>query len=74
MDSFLVQVWAPADDTSSRTPLRGVVRHVATGTQTAFRNDEEVLRVLRCAIGDDHTTRRSRANDQECPIESEEDR
>ena len=49
MDSFLVQVWVAADGTSRQSQLRGVVRHVATGTETTFRNDEEVLVVLRQA-------------------------
>lgn len=49
MDSFLVQVWVPADGSPCGAQLRGVVRHVATGTETAFRNDEEVLRALRRA-------------------------
>lgn len=51
MDSFLVQVWVPADDASYGAQLRGVVRHVATGRETPFRNDEEVLGVLRRATG-----------------------
>ncbi|MGH9265881.1 MAG: hypothetical protein ACRD1D_14425 [Acidimicrobiales bacterium] len=51
MDTFLVQVWGPADD---RPPppdgdLRGLVRHVATGTETPFRGDREVLDFLRRA-------------------------
>ncbi len=49
MDSFLVQVWVPAEAIASGTQLRGVVRHVATGAERAFRNDEEVLSVLRGA-------------------------
>lgn len=49
MDSYLVQVWVAADGTSPLSQLRGVVRHVATGAETPFRNDEEVLGVLRQA-------------------------
>jgi len=49
VDSFLVQVWVAADGTSRHAQLRGVVRHVATGTETPFRNDDEVLVVLRRA-------------------------
>ena len=46
METFLVQVWVPADDLSSGGGLRGVVRHVATGTETRFRGDDEVLDLL----------------------------
>jgi hypothetical protein len=46
MDTFLVQVWVPADDRSRSEVLRGLVRHVATGTETPFSGDEEVLRLL----------------------------
>lgn len=47
MDTFLVQVWMPADDSSRSDVLRGLVRHVATGTETPFRCDEEILILLR---------------------------
>ncbi len=56
VDSFLVQVWVAADGRSPQSQLRGVVRHVATGTETPFRNDEEVLGVLRQAA-DRHPAR-----------------
>jgi hypothetical protein len=46
METFLVQVWVPADDRSRGGDLRGLVRHVATGTETAFLGDEEVLDLL----------------------------
>jgi hypothetical protein len=46
METFLVQVWVPADDLSRGGDLRGLVRHVATGTETPFRGDEEVLDLL----------------------------
>ena len=46
MDTFLVQVWVPEDDRSRGGDLRGLVRHVATGTETPFRGDEEVLGLL----------------------------
>ena len=46
MDTFVVQVWVPADDLSRGGDLRGVVRHVASGTETPFRGDEEVLDFL----------------------------
>lgn len=46
MDTFLVQVWVPADVQSRGGDLRGLVRHVATGTETTFRGDEEVLALL----------------------------
>jgi len=49
VDSFLVQVWVPVDDTLPETDLRGVVRHVATGVETRFRGDTEVLRLLQGA-------------------------
>ena len=47
METFLVQVWVPADDLSRGGDLRGLVRHVATGTETAFLGDEQILDVLR---------------------------
>jgi len=46
MDTFVVQVWVSADDLSRGGDLRGVVRHVASGTETPFRGDEEVLDLL----------------------------
>ena len=46
METFLVQVWVPADDQSRGGDLRGLVRHVATGTVTPFLGDEEVLGLL----------------------------
>jgi hypothetical protein len=46
VDNFLVQVWVPADGAPPPDQLRGVVRHVATGTETPFRNDDEILAVL----------------------------
>jgi len=50
MNTFLVRVWVPADDTGCGTALRGVVRHVATGVERPFSSDEEVLCVLRSAM------------------------
>ncbi len=52
MDTFLVQVWVPADGSLAVADLRGVVRHVATGVETTFCGDEEVLQVLHGATGD----------------------
>ena len=49
MDTFVVQLWVPPDQTSCGIDLRGVVRHVATGVETAFRGDDEVLRLLHVA-------------------------
>ncbi len=49
MDTFVVQLWVPADQTSCGTDLRGLVRHVSTGVETAFRGDDEVLRLLHVA-------------------------
>jgi hypothetical protein len=46
METFLVQVWVPADDRSRRGDLRGLVRHVATGTECRFVGDQEVLDLL----------------------------
>jgi hypothetical protein len=46
METFLVQVWVPADDRSRGADLRGLVRHVATGIETPFLGDEEVLDLL----------------------------
>ena len=50
METFLVQVWVPADEVSPDTHLRGLVRHIGTGVETPFRGDEEILRLLRRAI------------------------
>ena len=52
MNTFLVQVWVPADDAALPAGLRGVVRHVATGVETTFRGDAEVLRLLHRVVGD----------------------
>ncbi|HEX2117581.1 MAG TPA: hypothetical protein VHF91_00230 [Acidimicrobiales bacterium] len=49
MDTFLVQVWVPADDRPPDAELRGLVRHVATGTETPFHGDQEVIDFLRRA-------------------------
>lgn len=49
MDTFVVQLWVPPDQTSCGTDLRGVVRHIATGVETAFRGDDEVLLLLHVA-------------------------
>ena len=49
METFLVQVFVPAADVSRGGGLHGVVRHVDTGTETPFRNDAEVLALLRRA-------------------------
>jgi len=57
METFLVQVWVPADDRSPKGDLRGLVRHVATGTQTPFVGDEEVLDLL-------HRTPQTKENDR----------
>ncbi len=46
METFLVQVWVPADERSNSPELRGLVRHVATGAVTPFLGDEEVLGLL----------------------------
>lgn len=57
METFLVQVWVPADDVSRDGGLRGVVRHVASGTETPFRGDEEVLDLL-------HRPEKTKENDR----------
>ena len=49
MDTFVVQLWVPSDQTSCGTDVRGVVRNVATGVETAFRGDDEVLHLLHLA-------------------------
>lgn len=46
METFLVQVFVPADDPSQGGELRGLVRHVATGTESPFLGDDEVLALL----------------------------
>ena len=57
METFLVQVWVPADDRSREGDLRGLVRHVATGTESPFVGDEEVLGLL-------HRTPQAKENDR----------
>lgn len=47
VDNFLVRVFVPGDGTAPEGDLRGLVRHVASGAETPFRSDEEVLRLLR---------------------------
>jgi len=49
MHTFLVRVWVSADESCWDSDLRGVVRHVATGVETPFRNDQEILDLLRRA-------------------------
>jgi hypothetical protein len=51
METFLVQVWVPADDRSVGGELRGLVRHVVTGTESTFLGDQEVLDFLRRRSG-----------------------
>jgi hypothetical protein len=46
METFLVQVWVPADHGSRGGDLRGMVRHVATGRESTFLGDQEVLDLL----------------------------
>ena len=46
METFLAQVWVPADDRSREVDRRGRVRHVATGAESPFVGDEEVLGLL----------------------------
>lgn len=57
METFLVQVWVPADARSRGGDLRGLVRHVATGTETPFLGDVEVLDLL-------HRTPQAEENDR----------
>lgn len=49
METFLVQVWVPDDETPDDR-LRGLVRHIPTGVETPFRSDQEVLHLLRRAM------------------------
>ena len=49
METFLVQIWVPADQVAPDADLRGIVRHIATGEEMPFRGDHEVLRLLRRA-------------------------
>jgi hypothetical protein len=46
MESFVVRVRSP-DDESSRERLRGVVRHVASGTELAFSHADSLVAFLR---------------------------
>ena len=44
MDTYVVQVWVPAEATTSETRLmRGLVRHVRSGASTAFVGPGELL-------------------------------
>ena len=45
METFLVQVWVPAE-ASPDADIRGLVRHIATGVETPFRGGEEMLLLL----------------------------
>ena len=49
METFLVRVWVPGDDRWCRTDLHGVVRHVASGVETPFCGEAEILDLLRPA-------------------------
>jgi hypothetical protein len=49
VETFLVQIWVPAEPVGPSPGLRGVVRHIASGVETPFRGDEEVIRLLRRA-------------------------
>ena len=50
-------MWAPADGAPTNG-LRGVLRHIATGIETPFRNAEDLMRLLR--------------RDVRCPLEGKD--
>jgi hypothetical protein len=52
MASFLVRVWEPADLGGHGDGLRGVVRHVASGTEATFASEAELLAYLRAGVTD----------------------
>jgi hypothetical protein len=41
MESYLVQVWVPADEAAADADLRGVIRHVGSGVETPFHGEAE---------------------------------
>ncbi|MGH2736565.1 MAG: hypothetical protein ACRDKZ_13375 [Actinomycetota bacterium] len=47
MDTFLVRVWAPVDaDCPEKASMRGEVRHIRSGTATAFVGEGELLEFI----------------------------
>lgn len=63
MDTFLVQVWVPADRASAlENDLRGVVRHVASGVETPFSGNDQILALLRQASRHGSLTDREKEN------------
>jgi hypothetical protein len=53
MESYLVQVWVPADEAAADADLRGVIRHVGSGVETPFHGEAEVVRLLHQRPGRD---------------------
>lgn len=50
MEAFVVRIWSPAeDDGADGAPsvLQGVVEHVRSARSRPFRDEEQLLRVLR---------------------------
>ena len=53
METFVVQIWTPAPEVEAEVTLRelhGVVEHIGSKQQVAFRSDEELLDALRRAF------------------------
>ena len=49
METFVIRLWSPADGApaAASDDVRGVARHVGTGRAGAFRDEAELLVLLR---------------------------
>jgi hypothetical protein len=65
MRAFVIRVWTPADDVEARVhqrcELRGVIEQVGSADATPFKNDRELLGVLRERL------RKRAAPEGDCP-------
>jgi hypothetical protein len=53
VETFVVRIWTPAADstvTARSRELQGIVEHVQTAGSSAFRGDDELLRLLRAHL------------------------
>ncbi len=52
METFIVRLWTPGTGGDRIDPeIRGLVRHVASGTERPFASPAELLEFLATAIG-----------------------
>ena len=49
METFIVRVWVPPESLPQEQPLRGVVEHLGSATETTFVDEEELLAALRAS-------------------------